>query len=547
MDFTSEVFNMFEIELNSNKTYQYPFTEVELFCKFNSPTGKRYNTMFFFNGSNNWKCRFTPNEAGEWSYNTHSLNGEDYFLTSGKLIVVNEEVKSKGMLQTNFENVWGLKFESGEEILIIGDTMYHIFAAEYCGLNVREILEMRKKQGFNFIRARLPISPYHPGDIHNVWQNKQIWIWGGSPQCPEYEFFNLDYFNAVDRVMKMLEELDMGIEIIFEAYMWEIPFSDRQNFTPEFEELYIRYAISRLSAYKSLYLWCPANEYNYYGQATNRAWCWRLEHPTIKYLGNKFLIRISKMIKDADPYKHPVGAHNVTMKEPFKDYFKNNKEIDILLYQNWGDVSSHKAIQLVGGLEEDLKKNILGSGKVNILAEYGYEGSPTSGLSKPPHDQIQSGHIRRGAYTALFMGMHFIAGFENTWGPHFCADPDPKGAASIINIKKLFVDIIKFNEFVPRFDLLEEVLETNKEQGTKSLCISNRKEDTILIYLPIGGEALLNLSHSELRKVDLFDTATGELKETKEFRKRDEKTVVFTPKELDEDGNGKDWILIIYK
>ncbi|MDO8686320.1 MAG: putative collagen-binding domain-containing protein, partial [Clostridiales bacterium] len=242
-----------------------------------------------------------------------------------------------------------------------------------------------------------------------------------------------------------------------------------------------------------------------------------------------------------------IGAHNVTIKEPFKDYHKNNKEIDILLYQAWGDTSSDKAIQLASGLEEDLKKNIYGSGKVNILAEYGYEGDPDTGLSKPPHDVILGGHTRRGACKALFMGMHFVAGFENTWGPYFRVAPDPKGASLIINIKKLFTEIIKFNECAPRFDLLDEIFETNTEQSSKILCISNIKEDTVLIYLPEGGEASLNISHPDIKKACLFDTITGEMKETKEYEERAGKTVVFTPKESDDEGYDKDWIIIIYK
>ena len=548
MDFSCSVFSLVEIGLHGDRTYQHPFIDVELYCRFVSPQGKEYNTMFFYNGNNNWKCRFMPKEAGEWSYNTYSINGEECFLTSGRIFAASEGEKSRGMLQADSKSGWGLSFESGEEFLLIGDTMYHIFGAEYCGLNVREILEMRKKQGFNYIRARLPMSPYHPGDIHNVWQNRQIWLWGGSPQCPEYESFNLEYFDAVDRVMKMLEELDIGLELILEGWMWEIPFYDRKDFLPEFEELYVRYAVSRLSAYKSLYIWCPANEYNYYGHNSNRAWCWRLEHPSIKYLSGKFMQRLSKMIKDADPYKHPIGAHNLgTKDDPFKDYIRKNKEIDVLLYQSWGNVSNSKSLQLASGLEDDLRKNLLGSGKVNILAEYGYEGDPATGLSKPPVDKILSGHTRRGACKALFTGMHFVAGFENTWGPYFCTQPDPKGAACIINLKKLFTEIIRFDEFAPRFDLMDEMPEENKEQSSKNLCISNENEDTILIYLPEGREASLNICHGDIKKVCLFDTVTGDIKETRRYEERDGKTVVSTPVGLDDEGYDKDWVVIIYK
>lgn len=69
-----------------------------------------------------------------------------------------------------------------------------------------------------------------------------------------------------------------------------------------------------------------------------------------------------------------------------------------------------------------------------------------SGLSAPPHNGISGNHTRRGAYKALFTGMHFVAGIENTWGPYFYAEPDPAGAHCIIHIKRLFEEIIKFND-----------------------------------------------------------------------------------------------------
>ncbi len=546
MDYQCGLYEMIEIKIDSEKAYPFPFIEVEVYCSFRSPSGKDFGAMFFHSGNNTWKCRFTPNEAGEWCYHTFAASGEEFFQTAGKLLVSEGEAKSKGMLQVNREKQWGLCFESGEETLLLGDTLYHIFGAEYCGLNVREVLEMRKKQGFNFIRARLPISPYHPGEIRNVWQTRQIWLWGGSPQCPEYESFNLEYFDAVDRVMKMLEELEMGVELILEGWMWELPFYDRKDFLPEFEELYIRYAVSRLSAYKSLYIWCPANEYNYYGHNSNRAWCWRLDHPAIQYLSGKFMLRLSKLIKDADPYKHPIGAHNLgTKDDPFKGYIRNSKEIDILLYQSWGDVSNSNTLQLARGLEEHLGKNLLGSGKVNILAEYGYEGDPASGLSKPPHDNILSGHTRRGACKALFMGVHFAAGFENTWGPHFRMQPDPKGAGHIIHLKKLFTEVIRFDEFAPRFDLLEDMPEADED--AKNLCISNKSEDTVIIYLPAGGKAVLKLPYEAIRKVCLFDTVTGEMKDTGGYEAIEGKTLVFTPEGPDDEGYRKDWVVILYK
>jgi hypothetical protein len=77
-------YQKFELTVNFTASYSnpYDFSQVNLKCKFTSPTGIVYNVDGFYYqaynmpqpdnlvpvGSPDWRVRFVPNEAGLWSY-----------------------------------------------------------------------------------------------------------------------------------------------------------------------------------------------------------------------------------------------------------------------------------------------------------------------------------------------------------------------------------------------------------------------------------------------------------------------------------------------
>ena len=114
------------------------------------------------------------------------------------------------------------------------------------------VLRRRAAQGFNLVRARVPVSPFHPPDGDSDWQTCSTRPGGGSHQRPLFDRFNLDYFRSVDRVVRLAAELGIGLEMIMEAWGFEYPFNERSRFTPEYEELWMRYLIARYDAYASV-------------------------------------------------------------------------------------------------------------------------------------------------------------------------------------------------------------------------------------------------------------------------------------------------------
>jgi hypothetical protein len=61
----------YQIELTSEKAYNDPIYQVkEFYTLFTSPTGRELRVNGFWDGSDQWKVRFAPDEPGSWTYRT---------------------------------------------------------------------------------------------------------------------------------------------------------------------------------------------------------------------------------------------------------------------------------------------------------------------------------------------------------------------------------------------------------------------------------------------------------------------------------------------
>lgn len=256
--------DVLELEFTSDTKYDNPFIDVVVDCTFTAPSKKMYIIPGFYDGENTWKIRFSPNETGWWSYKTLANLNYSSLITEGRFEVAEPDKPIRGFLKTCPGKYWGLQYESGEPCFILGDTMYNIFGVAYCDLNVEGVLKRRAQQGFNLIRARLQVSPYHPPEGYSDWQTRSTWPWQGSPQKPVFDRFNLEYFKTVDKVMRLAADLGIGFEMIMEAWGFEYPFNQRNVFVPEYEELWMRYLVARYDAFSSVYMWTLMNEYEYY-------------------------------------------------------------------------------------------------------------------------------------------------------------------------------------------------------------------------------------------------------------------------------------------
>jgi len=521
--------SVLELEFKTRKNYDNPFLDVELNCSFISPLGKKYVMLGFYDGDNTWKVRFSPNETGIWSYRTSTQISDPNLCSVGKFEVVESDESMRGFLKICPGKYWGLEYESGEPCFILGDTMYNLFGVAHCGLNVEGVLRRRVQQGFNLIRVRIPVSSFHPPEGYNDWQTHSTWPWYGSPQKPVFDRFNLEYFRTVDRVIRLTEELGIGFEMIMEAWGFEYPFNQRNIFISEYEELWMKYLIARYDAFNSVHIWTLMNEYEYY---PNGDWHYKPE-------ADLWAIRIGRFVKNIAPHGHPVAIHNGPEDPPFAERFKRAPGvIDLVMFQTWGTREKEDA-WLAAGIEDKISSSFKDWEGAYILTEYGYERNPNLELKIPIHKYIGPEHTRRGAWRGAFSGTGIIHGFENTWGPWWIPDEDQEGMKYLLILKNFFTAEVEFHRFRPDHEIIDQSL--RYEPGTKPLCMSTTERDTIIVYLPVGGSVILNLSNAlEFESLWYNPRTGGASKARKEQAGTKTKFKAESP-------DSSDWLLVLKK
>ena len=66
-----------EIEFESSRVYQNPVQEMALQVVFTSPFGAVHHAMGFWDGGLAWRARFSPDEEGEWKYETFCTDAKN--------------------------------------------------------------------------------------------------------------------------------------------------------------------------------------------------------------------------------------------------------------------------------------------------------------------------------------------------------------------------------------------------------------------------------------------------------------------------------------
>ncbi|MGC9348167.1 MAG: DUF5060 domain-containing protein [Anaerolineae bacterium] len=527
--------SVMELVLTSTRDYQNPFADVELDAVFTAPSGRQVAIPGFYDGDGVWRVRFNPGEVGRWSYEICSRPADPELTAEGSFEVTPRE--TRGFLQCTPGDAWGFRFESGEAAFLLGDTTYNLFGMAHAAEpsaqgDVEEFLRRRAKQGFGLLRVRLQVSPFHGPRGYSAWQKSRTWPWGGSEQAPQLDRFNLDYFQTVDRVMRLVEDLGLGLEMIMEAWGFEFPFNNRAVFVPEWEDLWLRYLIARYDAFRAVYVWTLLNEYEYYPDGD-----WRYSR-----LADRWALRRARWVKDLAQHGHVVAVHNGPTMPPFAERLKRDPgAVDAVMFQTWGSMGDDDA-WLAAGIETQIERSLDGWSGSAIFAEWGYERNPDLPLNLPHHKNCSVEHTRRGAWRGTFSALNIIHGFENSWGPFMVLREDQAGLAQLLHVRHFFTEIVPFERLRPMPELIHRGHEGG-EPGTKPLVLATPERTIVAVYLPVGGTVELDLPTDLDYRARWYDPRTGNLTEVPTA------TEVCShfeaPEGCSEGGHPWDWILLL--
>ncbi len=492
---------MHEWSFQTDHRYANPFTGVTVSATFTAPSGSISSIEAFHDGDATWKVRFNPNEAGSWTWRLESTPRNPDFAQAGTFDVLPTE--TRGFLTSTPGEAWGFAFESGEPVFIFGDTAYHLFGVAHDSEDglaaVKRFMDRRAAQGFNLLRIRLPVSPFHPVDGYNIWQTRSLWPWRGSPQAPRFDQFDLDYFRTVDAVVEYAESLGIGIEMIMQAWGFEFPFNSRQIFTAEWEELWIRYLVARYDAFNSVWFWQLQNEYEYY---PNGDW-----HYSRDGVADRWAMRVGHLVRRLAPHGHVIAIHNGPVSPSFGARFASDPEvIDTVMFQTWGTTGEDDG-WLAAGIEDVIDRSMGDWPGSAVFAEWGYEFNPDLPPVMLGHQFCDADHTRRGAWRGAMRGLGIIHGFENSWGPIAILDKDQPGLDHLLQVRRFFTEITPFAALRPVAGLASG---GDDRPGRQPLALATPERDVIVAYLPTGGEVTLN-GLDGAYATEWFDPRSGEL------------------------------------
>ncbi len=515
--------------IHSDKPYKNPFLDVAVDAVFHSPSGRAFTVPGFYDGEQTWRVRFSPDEPGQWTYRTIACPANPDLVQKGRFNVTPRE--TVGFLKATPGQAWGFQYELGTPVFLLGDTVYNLFGMAHCGGDVDGFMQRRADQGFNILRVRVQVSPFHGPDARNVWQTRSTWPWGGSAQAPQFDRFNLDYFQTVDRVVRRAAELGIGLEMIMEAWGFEFPFSNRAVFVPEWENLWLRYLIARYDAFSSVYFWTLMNEYEYYPDG----------HWQYNPLADLWAMRVGCWVKALAPHGHAIAVHNGPQMPPFAQRFAADPGvIDTIMFQVWGTTGKDDG-WLAAGIEENIRQSLADWPGSAVFAEYGYERNPDVPLSFPGFRYCDAEHTRRGAWRGAFCGMGVINGFESTWGPLMILDEDLLGVTYLQNVRHFFTKVVPFHRLRPTPDILAP---GDYTLGHQPLVLATDTQDIVAVYMPAGGSVTLQLTADVPSNARWYDPRTGE--ETSAQVTDSEGILRFTtPEGRTSGGRPYDWVLVL--
>ncbi len=302
---SAEQWRMVEIPFTSEKTYTFPFDDLDLQAIFLGPGGVKITRPAFWAGGNVWKVRFAPNLVGKWTMQTVCSDKNNKKLHQISAVIIcssytgNLAIYKHGFLKRSEDNRY-FEYADGTPFFYLGDTHWIYIHERFNSSNkpgvasqFKYIVDKRVDQGFTVYQSE--------AIQHTHGQNSAAG--GGKHDGADEEAFcnlrdgldqnDIPGFENIDRKFQYIA--DHGLVNANSAFIWA---QDPAHF-PIFTEAYMaklgRYWSARYGAYPVL--WTIAQEidknmYKVFDSITINKW-----------------YAAAEAIAFSDDYHHPLTAH----------------------------------------------------------------------------------------------------------------------------------------------------------------------------------------------------------------------------------------------
>jgi hypothetical protein len=305
----------FEIFVREKYTNPFDAREIALNMILRNPDGQQvFLPCYFESGdqmNSKWKARFSPRQAGEFTYHFELFIDGNKKAESVKSQFVSMDSDKDGFLHTS--DFWTLKFDSGKPFRGIGENIgWESRSFEDPKWNYDYLLPALSNNGANFFRCWMAPNNF-PLEWKIVKDTKRY--------TDSDENFNPGGIKRLDEVIEMLDSLNLYVMIAFDSHnalmeenQWEIHNYNKANGGPaenpaefftlqESREKYknrLRYIVARWGYSPNIAAWEFFNEIDNAAYARHDSII--IPHDAI----TDWHREMASYLKEIDPYDHIV-------------------------------------------------------------------------------------------------------------------------------------------------------------------------------------------------------------------------------------------------
>ena len=362
-----ELYQLFELEITNNKTYDDPFTNVELLIELTSPAGEKIFHYGFYNEDNNWKIRFSPDIQGRWLYKVWFTDFSKEITGAFNCVPTSKP----GKVVLNENNPFWLG-KGGEKktlfrSLHVGD---RFFASNWddpfneSDGNLRtKFLDWVQENKYNMLSIASHYTNRNQEGRGRGWHTPKLW----PPDPKEYQIMEV--------ILNDMEKRDITV-FPFAGFFgvhgtWPVDIQE--------QELYIKYVLARIGHYPNIILNVSGPEPLIFGNQTIMGTSMRFSE--IKRLG--------KLIDSLDVHNHILTVHNETSATIYGDLFSD---------ESWYSLSTFQGPKT---LEPEQLYIGLNSNRHRYKPSYAHE---TLWSGNKYHPNYTDENLRKNLYAILFSG-----------------------------------------------------------------------------------------------------------------------------------------------
>lgn len=206
---TVEANHVIQVQLQSSRTYENAFTNVDLDAIVSRPDGKELRVPGFWMGGDRWCFRYASDQTGKHTWRTVCTDTRNATLhgASGGIEVVKYDgdnpLYRHGPIRVASDHRH-LEHADGTPFFWLGDTWWKCLCNRMTWEGFQKLTADRKAKGFSVVQ--IVCGPYpDEGHFEERWKNE-----GGFPYtAPGFERVNPEYFDYADRRIQCL--VDAGI------------------------------------------------------------------------------------------------------------------------------------------------------------------------------------------------------------------------------------------------------------------------------------------------------------------------------------------------